>query len=55
MEQANGHRVMTVSPRYDQYMDAWDTSVSVDVMFLILLNSGGETDHVLLALQIQFK
>ncbi|KAK8585992.1 hypothetical protein V6N13_130518 [Hibiscus sabdariffa] len=28
---ANGHRVMTVSPRYDQYMDAWDTSVVRDV------------------------
>ncbi|KAG8476428.1 hypothetical protein CXB51_033336 [Gossypium anomalum] len=28
---ANGHRVMTVSPRYDQYMDAWDTSVLVEV------------------------
>ncbi|XVF51184.1 hypothetical protein PTKIN_Ptkin04bG0164100 [Pterospermum kingtungense] len=26
---ANGHRVMTVSPRYDQYKDAWDTSVWV--------------------------
>ncbi|KAF6159614.1 hypothetical protein GIB67_034576 [Kingdonia uniflora] len=28
---ANGHRVMTVSPRYDQYKDAWDTSVSVEI------------------------
>ncbi|KAL5551497.1 hypothetical protein UlMin_001673 [Ulmus minor] len=28
---ANGHRVMTISPRYDQYKDAWDTSVSVDI------------------------
>lgn len=28
---ANGHRVMTVSPRYDQYKDAWDTSVVVEV------------------------
>lgn len=27
----NGHRVMTVSPRYDQYKDAWDTSVSVEI------------------------
>ncbi|KAG4908458.1 hypothetical protein AAZX31_20G204300 [Glycine max] len=27
----NGHRVMTVSPRYDQYKDAWDTSVTVEV------------------------
>ncbi|GAV75110.1 Glycos_transf_1 domain-containing protein/Glyco_transf_5 domain-containing protein [Cephalotus follicularis] len=28
---AQGHRVMTVSPRYDQYKDAWDTGVLVDV------------------------
>uniref|UniRef100_A0A5B7AVA9 Granule-bound starch synthase 1, chloroplastic/amyloplastic n=1 Tax=Davidia involucrata TaxID=16924 RepID=A0A5B7AVA9_DAVIN len=28
---ANGHRVMTVSPRYDQYKDAWDTDVSVEI------------------------
>ncbi|KAK7857925.1 granule-bound starch synthase 1 [Quercus suber] len=28
---ANGHRVMTVSPRYDQYKDAWDTSVLVEM------------------------
>ncbi|OAY56252.1 granule-bound starch synthase 1, chloroplastic/amyloplastic isoform X1 [Manihot esculenta] len=28
---ARGHRVMTVSPRYDQYKDAWDTSVSVEI------------------------
>ncbi|XP_072986292.1 granule-bound starch synthase 1b, chloroplastic/amyloplastic-like [Typha latifolia] len=27
---ANGHRVMTVSPRYDQYKDAWDTNVLVE-------------------------
>ncbi|OIV93873.1 hypothetical protein TanjilG_05576 [Lupinus angustifolius] len=27
----NGHRVMTISPRYDQYKDAWDTSVIVEV------------------------
>ncbi|CAK8572219.1 unnamed protein product [Lathyrus sativus] len=27
----NGHRVMTVSPRYDQYQDAWDTNVLVEV------------------------
>ncbi|XP_028755962.1 granule-bound starch synthase 1, chloroplastic/amyloplastic [Neltuma alba] len=26
-----GHRVMTVSPRYDQYKDAWDTSVLVEI------------------------
>lgn len=23
---------MTVSPRYDQYKDAWDTSVEVEVV-----------------------
>lgn len=28
---ANGHRVMTVSPRYDQYKDAWDTSVILEI------------------------
>ncbi|XP_061996061.1 granule-bound starch synthase 1, chloroplastic/amyloplastic-like [Rosa rugosa] len=28
---ANGHRVMTVSPRYDQYKDAWDTEVTVEL------------------------
>ncbi|GAA0152675.1 hypothetical protein LIER_11094 [Lithospermum erythrorhizon] len=28
---ANGHRVMTVCPRYDQYKDAWDTNVTVEV------------------------
>ncbi|RDY12543.1 hypothetical protein CR513_02645, partial [Mucuna pruriens] len=28
-----GHRVMTVTPRHDQYMDAWDTSVLVEVSF----------------------
>lgn len=28
---ARGHRVMTVTPRYDQYSDAWDTSVVVEV------------------------
>ncbi|XP_045816859.1 granule-bound starch synthase 1, chloroplastic/amyloplastic-like [Trifolium pratense] len=27
----NGHRVMTVSPRYDQYKDAWDTNVVVEI------------------------
>ncbi|KAF6171201.1 hypothetical protein GIB67_001916 [Kingdonia uniflora] len=27
----NGHRVMTVSPRYDQYKDAWDTSLTVEI------------------------
>ncbi|KAJ7945262.1 Starch synthase, chloroplastic/amyloplastic [Quillaja saponaria] len=27
----NGHRVMTVSPRYDQYKDAWDTNVLVEL------------------------
>ncbi|XVF22284.1 hypothetical protein REPUB_Repub12eG0159900 [Reevesia pubescens] len=28
---ANGHRVMTIAPRYDQYKDAWDTGVTVEV------------------------
>uniref|UniRef100_A0A2P2IPU1 Granule-bound starch synthase 1, chloroplastic/amyloplastic n=1 Tax=Rhizophora mucronata TaxID=61149 RepID=A0A2P2IPU1_RHIMU len=28
---ARGHRVMTVSPRYDQYKDAWDTNVLVEI------------------------
>lgn len=28
---ARGHRVMTVSPRYDQYKDAWDTCVMVEI------------------------
>ncbi|KAE8658593.1 Granule-bound starch synthase 1 [Hibiscus syriacus] len=28
---AKEHRVMTVSPRYDQYKDAWDTCVSVEL------------------------
>ncbi|CAA0843229.1 Granule-bound starch synthase 1-chloroplastic/amyloplastic [Striga hermonthica] len=28
---AYGHRVMTVSPRYDQYKDAWDTCVHVEI------------------------
>ncbi|TKY64153.1 Granule-bound starch synthase 1 [Spatholobus suberectus] len=27
----NGHRVMTIAPRYDQYKDAWDTSDIVEV------------------------
>uniref|UniRef100_A0A803L5D9 Starch synthase catalytic domain-containing protein n=1 Tax=Chenopodium quinoa TaxID=63459 RepID=A0A803L5D9_CHEQI len=26
-----GHRVMTIVPRYDQYKDAWDTSVLVEL------------------------
>lgn len=30
---------MTVSPRYDQYKDAWDTSVSVEVTFFFFLGS----------------
>ncbi|GMP56153.1 hypothetical protein CsSME_00020736 [Camellia sinensis var. sinensis] len=25
----NGHRVMTVSPHYDQYKDAWDTHIKI--------------------------
>jgi len=28
---ALGHRVMTIAPRYDQYKDAWDTNVLVEV------------------------
>ncbi|KNA12714.1 hypothetical protein SOVF_123430 [Spinacia oleracea] len=28
---ARGHRVMTISPRYDQYRDGWDTSVTLEV------------------------
>ena len=30
--QARGHRVMNISPRYDQYKDAWDTCVLVEVI-----------------------
>ncbi len=26
-----GHRVYTIAPRYDQYHDAWDTSVHVNI------------------------
>ncbi|WOG90498.1 hypothetical protein DCAR_0209742 [Daucus carota subsp. sativus] len=37
---ANGHRVMTVSPRYDQYKDAWDTEVVVE------LKAGDKTEQV---------
>ncbi|KAL9269369.1 Granule-bound starch synthase 1, chloroplastic/amyloplastic-like protein [Drosera capensis] len=29
---ARGHRVMTISPRYDQYKDGWDTNVIVEVL-----------------------
>ncbi|KAF5206692.1 Glycogen synthase [Thalictrum thalictroides] len=28
---ANGHRVMTIAPRHDQYKDAWDTNVVVEI------------------------
>lgn len=35
---ANGHRVMTVSPRYDQYKDAWDTGVVLEVSRFPLSN-----------------
>lgn len=28
---ANGHRVMTISPRYDQYKDCWDTNILVEI------------------------
>ncbi|KAI3681912.1 hypothetical protein L6452_36719 [Arctium lappa] len=37
---ANGHRVMTVSPRYDQYKDAWDTEVELE------LKAGDNTEKV---------
>ena len=26
-----GHRVFTIAPRYDQYSDAWDTTVTIKV------------------------
>ncbi|KAG6755557.1 hypothetical protein POTOM_041388 [Populus tomentosa] len=29
---ARGHRVMTISPRFDQYRDAWDTCLSAQVI-----------------------
>ncbi|XP_050385519.1 granule-bound starch synthase 1, chloroplastic/amyloplastic-like [Argentina anserina] len=28
---ALGHRVMTISPRYDQYKDAWDSRVTIQI------------------------
>ncbi|THG08863.1 hypothetical protein TEA_017889 [Camellia sinensis var. sinensis] len=31
-----GHRVMTVSPRYDQYKDAWDTHLNTAVLATLL-------------------
>ncbi|KAI3974388.1 hypothetical protein MKX01_031057 [Papaver californicum] len=31
LSKANGHHVMTVSPHYDKYKDAWDTNVSVEM------------------------
>ncbi|KAI3711499.1 hypothetical protein L2E82_41624 [Cichorium intybus] len=37
---ANGHRVMTVSPRYDQYKDAWDTEIELE------LKAGDRTEKV---------
>uniref|UniRef100_A0A0E0HZG5 Starch synthase, chloroplastic/amyloplastic n=1 Tax=Oryza nivara TaxID=4536 RepID=A0A0E0HZG5_ORYNI len=37
---AMGHRVMTIVPRYDQYKDAWDTNVLVEV------NIGDRTETV---------
>ncbi|KAF5811455.1 putative NDP-glucose--starch glucosyltransferase [Helianthus annuus] len=37
---ANGHRVMTVAPRYDQYKDAWDTEVEIE------LKAGDKTEKV---------
>lgn len=35
-----GHRVFTIAPRYDQYQDAWDTSVVINV-----LGEDGERRH----------
>ena len=26
-----GHRVFTIAPRYDQYADGWDTTVSLNI------------------------
>lgn len=37
---ARGHRVMTVSPRYDQYKDSWDTDVVIE------LTVGDRTEQV---------
>ncbi|KAK1420257.1 hypothetical protein QVD17_21701 [Tagetes erecta] len=37
---ANGHRVMTIAPRYDQYKDAWDTEVEIE------LKAGDRTEKV---------
>ncbi|KAD3069030.1 hypothetical protein R6Q59_016980 [Mikania micrantha] len=37
---ANGHRVMTIAPRYDQYKDAWDTEVEIE------LKAGDKTEKV---------
>lgn len=28
---ANGHRIMTITPRYDQYKDGWDTGVLLEL------------------------
>eukprot|EP00189_Rhodosorus_marinus_P013118 CAMPEP_0184743396 /NCGR_PEP_ID=MMETSP0315-20130426/6267_1 /TAXON_ID=101924 /ORGANISM="Rhodosorus marinus, Strain UTEX LB 2760" /LENGTH=748 /DNA_ID=CAMNT_0027214643 /DNA_START=93 /DNA_END=2339 /DNA_ORIENTATION=- len=28
---ARGHRVMSITPRYDQYAEGWDTSVNIDI------------------------
>ncbi|KAK9280287.1 hypothetical protein L1049_013975 [Liquidambar formosana] len=39
---AIGHRVMTVSPRYDQYKDAWDTDVTIEVLSFM----GDKTEKV---------
>ncbi|CAL9146242.1 unnamed protein product [Musa hybrid cultivar] len=37
---ANGHRVMTIAPRYDQYKDGWDTNVLAE------LKVGNEIERV---------
>ncbi|KAF3950030.1 hypothetical protein CMV_024169 [Castanea mollissima] len=47
---ANGHRVMTVSPRYDQYKDAWDTDVVIEdnqLRFSLLCQAALEAPRVL--------
>ncbi|KAL6006528.1 hypothetical protein ACLOJK_032021 [Asimina triloba] len=41
-EAANGHRVMTISPPYDQYKDSWDTSVVVELNIQMPVGDGTE-------------
>ncbi|KAF3608848.1 hypothetical protein DY000_02048759 [Brassica cretica] len=64
---ARGHRVMTVCPRYDQYKDAWDTCVVVqikvgdkveEVRFFHCYKRGVDrvfVDHPLFLAKINFK